>query len=61
LTTGFLGAPHLISFRQVQTEVVAAGPSAGRIKEVEAGRLVRAADTVEIEGFLDYMLTLLRR
>lgn len=61
LTTGYLGGPQFITFREAQTEVVAAGPSAGRIKEVEEGRLVRAADKVDIEGFLDYVLALLRR
>jgi hypothetical protein len=49
-----------MSFRQVQTEVEAAGPSAGRIKEVEAGRLIQAADKVEVERFLDYVLGLFR-
>jgi purine nucleosidase len=60
LTTGYLGAPQFMSFRQVQTEVEAAGPSAGRIKEVEAGRLIQAADKVEVERFLDYVLGLFR-
>ena len=61
LTTGYLGAPQFMSFRHAQTQVVAAGPSAGRIKEVEAGRLIQAADKVEVEKFLDYMLELFRR
>ncbi|MBE7549961.1 MAG: nucleoside hydrolase [Anaerolineales bacterium] len=61
LTTGYLGGPQFITFREAQTEVVAAGPSAGQIKEVETGRPVRAADRVEVEGFLDYVLELLRR
>jgi purine nucleosidase len=61
LTTGYLGGPQFITFREAQTEVVATGPSAGRIKEVETGRQIRAADTVEVEGFLDYVLELLRR
>ncbi len=61
LTTGYLGAPHFITFRPAYTEVVAAGPSAGRIREVKGGRLVQTAATVEVEGFLDYVLALLRR
>jgi inosine-uridine nucleoside N-ribohydrolase len=61
LTTGYLGAPQFITFREVQTEVIAGGPSAGRIKEVDTGRLIRVADTVEVAGFLDYLLELLRR
>lgn len=60
LTTGYLGAPQFITFRPVYTQVVAAGPSAGRIKEVEGGRLVQAADTVDVTGFLDYVSALLR-
>jgi purine nucleosidase len=62
LTTGYLGAPQFITFRQVWTEVIASGPSSGRIKEVTAGgRLIRAADRVDVPGFLDYLLELLRQ
>ncbi len=61
LTTGYLGAPHLISFRQAQTEVIATGPSAGQIREVEGGRAIRAAHKVQVEEFLTYTLELLRR
>lgn len=61
LTTGYLGGPQFITFRETKTEVVASGPSAGRIKEVETGRPVRAADRVEVEGFLEYVLDLLRQ
>lgn len=61
LTTGYLGGPEFITFREAQTEVIATGPSAGRIKEVETGRPIRTADKVEVEGFLDYVLALLRR
>lgn len=61
LTTGYLGAPQYITFRETQTEVAATGPSAGRIRESETGRLIRAADTVDVEMFLDYVLGLLRR
>lgn len=62
LTTGYLGAPQFITLRQVRTEVIPTGPSAGRIKEVtEGGRLVRAADKVDVAGFLEYVLALFRR
>jgi purine nucleosidase len=61
LTTGYLAGPQFITFREVQTEVIAAGPSAGRVMEVETGRSIRVADKVEVEGFLDYVLELLRR
>ncbi len=62
LTTGYLGAPQFITLREVRTETIPAGPSAGRIKVVdEGGRLIRAADKVEVEGFLDYLLALFRR
>lgn len=61
LTTGYLGAPQFITFRSVRCDVVPDGPSAGRIKEVEAGgRLVRAAETVNVEEFLDFVLELFR-
>jgi purine nucleosidase len=62
LTTGYLGAPASLSFRQVRTEVIPTGPSAGRIKAVETGgRLIKAAAKVEIERFLEYVLELFRR
>jgi purine nucleosidase len=53
LTTGYLGAPQQITFRQARTE---------RIKEVTGGgRLIQVADQVDVEGFLDYLLALFRR
>ncbi|MFQ5612015.1 MAG: nucleoside hydrolase [Anaerolineae bacterium] len=62
LTTGYLGAPQLITFRQTRTEVIPAGPSAGRIKEVEqGGKRIRAAESIDVEGFLSYVLELFRR
>ena len=62
LTTGYLGAPDLITFRQARTEATPSGPGAGRIKEVtEGGRLVRAADAVDVKKFFDYVLELFRR
>lgn len=61
LTTGYLGSPDCISFRQAQTKVFPSGPSAGRIKEVKkGGRLVKAADKVDVERFLGYLLELFR-
>ncbi len=61
LTTGYLGAPDCITFRQARAEVIPAGPSAGRIKEVSTGgRPLRAADRVDVDIFLDYVLALLR-
>lgn len=62
LTTGYLGAPQFMTFRQVHTEAVPSGPSAGRIKEVaEGGKLVRVADQVDVEGFHNYLLELFRQ
>lgn len=62
LTTGYLGTPHCLTFRQVRTEVIPHGPSAGRIKEVTTGgRLIKTADTVDVEEFLSYLLDLFRR
>jgi len=61
LTTGYLGASEFMTFRQVQTETMSFGPSAGRIKEVpEGGTLIKAADSVDVEGFLNYILELFR-
>lgn len=62
LTTGYLGAPHCITFRPAHTRIVPDGPSAGRVKEIPAGgRLVRAAATVEVEAFQAYILDLFCR
>jgi purine nucleosidase len=62
LTTGYLGAPDCIEFRQVRTEVIAHGPSAGRIQEVsQGGKVIRAAETVQVEKFYNYLLELFRR
>ncbi len=61
LTTGYLGAPHCITFRQVQTQVIPSGPSAGQTVPVTSGgRPVKVAETVKVEQFLDYFLELLR-
>lgn len=62
LTTGYLGAPEFITFRQVRTEVVVHPPSAGRTKEVSTGgTLTWVADTVKVESFLNYVLELLKK
>jgi len=62
LTTGYLGAPGYIQFRQVRTEVIPQGPSAGRIQEVsQGGKVIQAAETVQVEKFYDYLLELFRR
>jgi len=62
LTTGYLGAPQFITFRQAQTEAIPDGPSAGCIQEVESGgRPVKVADTVAVEDFQNYVLELFRR
>jgi inosine-uridine nucleoside N-ribohydrolase len=62
LTTGYLGAPQFISFRQAQSKVISSGPSAGRIKEAaEGGKSIKAAAKVDVEGFLNYVLTLFQQ
>jgi inosine-uridine nucleoside N-ribohydrolase len=62
LTTGYLGVPDLITTRQVCCEVVPNGPSAGRTVEVtDGGRLIQAADDVDVNAFLNYVLELFRR
>ena len=59
LTTGYLGAPQYMTFRQIRSQVVSYGPSAGRIKEVaEGGKLIQVAAEVDAEGFQNYLLEL---
>ena len=61
LTTGYLGAPEFITLRRVHTEAIPTGPAAGRIKEVaDGGTIIQAADSVEVDGFLAYVLALFR-
>jgi len=62
MTTGYLGAPQLFSFRDVKCNVITKAPCAGRIKEVaEDGHHIRAADRVNVEEFLKYNLKLLQK
>ncbi|MEM7344883.1 MAG: nucleoside hydrolase [Chloroflexota bacterium] len=62
LTTGYLGAPQFISMRQVRTEAIPSGPSSGNINEVDTGgRLIQAADHVEVDDFQSYILELFQR
>jgi inosine-uridine nucleoside N-ribohydrolase len=62
LTTGYLGAPHCITFREVHSRVIPTGPSAGQTAPVTdgGGRPVKVAHTVDVAQFLDYFLALLR-
>jgi purine nucleosidase len=62
LTTGYLGGPQFMTFREARTVAIPSGPSAGRIKEVErGGNLIRVADTVDVKGFHNYLLDLFCR
>ena len=62
LTTGYLGAPQLITLRQTLTKVIPEGPSAGRIMEVsQQGKTIQAAAAVQVESFLQYVLNLFQR
>lgn len=62
LTTGYLGGPQFMTFREAHTTAMPTGPSAGRIKEVKrGGKLIRVADTVEVKGFHNYLLELFRQ
>ena len=61
LTTAYLGRPDLFTLREWETEIVATGPSAGRTKVSPGGRVIRALDTVDVEGFYEYVLEQWRR
>lgn len=62
LTTGYLGAPQLMTFRELHTEAIATPPSAGRIRPAESGgKLIRAATQVDVSQFHQYLLDLLRQ
>ena len=62
LTTGYLGAPQYIALKDVRCDIVPNGPGAGRTKvATEGGKLIKAADTVDVEQFHDYLLRLFQR
>jgi purine nucleosidase len=62
LTTGYLGAPDLITLRRTRTAIIASGPSAGRILEdSESGRWIQAAAAVRVDDFLEFVLQLFQR
>ncbi len=62
LTTGYLGAPQHISFREVRTAVAPNGPNAGQTQVVPAGgKLIKAAQSVDVEPFHNYLLELFKR
>lgn len=61
LTAGYLGAPQLLTMNDVQTAIDVDSPSAGRTRPVESGgKVVRAAISVDVAAFHDYLLALLR-
>jgi purine nucleosidase len=61
LTAGYLGAPELLTLREVRTAVEVDAPAAGRIHPVAAGgKRIRAATSVDVAAFHDYLLALLR-
>jgi len=62
LTTGYLGAPQFITFREVRSEVVPHGPAAGQTRPVPTGgKLIRAAAAVDVPQFQNYLLDLFKR
>lgn len=62
LTTGYLGAPHCMTFREVRCQIIPHGPGAGRTEVVASGgRLIKAAETVDAPEFQQYILDLFRR
>ena len=62
LAAGYLGAPQLMTYREVRTTVISDGQSAGRtMRQDSEGRLIRAVDNVDSGAFLDYVLDLLQK
>lgn len=61
LTTSYLAAPDLCTFRQVTCDIVADGPSQGRSVLVPGGRSVKAATGVDAGGFYAHCLETLKR
>ena len=62
LTTGYLGAPQHIALKDVRCEIIPTGPSAGCTRVVKkGGKLIKAADIVNVEQFHNYLLKLFQR
>ena len=56
LTTTFLDRPDLFELREWETVTIPEGPSQGRIKIEEGGRMITALHKVDVEGFYAYLL-----
>jgi purine nucleosidase len=56
LTTAYLGRPDLFTMREVETAVIASGPSQGRTVIQPGGKKVRALESVDKRAFYEYML-----
>jgi inosine-uridine nucleoside N-ribohydrolase len=61
-TTGSLGAAQTMTFREVRCQIIPHGPSAGRTQVTDSGgRLIKAAEMVNVPEFQQYILDLIRR
>lgn len=61
LTTAYLSRSDLFTVREWETEIIPTGMSQGRTKVVEGGRKVTAMDTVDVDGFYNYILEAWKR
>jgi purine nucleosidase len=61
LTTSYLSAPELCTFREVGCDVVPSGPSQGRTVATPGGRPVKVAVDVDPERFYQHCLETLKR
>jgi len=59
LTTSYVGKPDVARYREVVCRVSRDGPSQGRIEEAPEGRRIAIAETVDTEGFYEYITQLL--
>lgn len=56
LTTGFIGKPDLYTLRDWRTVVIPDGPSQGRTKVDDSGRVIQVMDTVDKPAFYQYVV-----
>jgi purine nucleosidase len=61
LTTSYLSAPELCTFREVECDVVSEGPSQGRTVATRGGRPVKVAVDVDADRFYQHCLETLKR
>lgn len=57
LATAYLGNPQLYTLQDWETDIITTGKSVGKTQVVSGGRKISVMQTVDHNGFYDYLLT----